>query len=180
MKIRDMFKNANGEVVTVVEVDETRKTCMIEFEDGRTRSLTFSTLKDKRRWTKLSDDDQYVAEIMKQKEDLGIECPSIESVEIVSEDSKLVPMPGAEKLAELKDEYAGDGTPLAEVGKEIAEQAKQKAKKASKKNLIEYNGKSLTLHGWAKELNVPFGTLYARVTRFNWTYEEALSGIKNK
>lgn len=148
MKINDMFKNVNGEVATVVEVDETRKTCMIEFTDGRTKSLTFSTLKDKRRWTPVED--------------------------------KLVPMPGAEKLAELKDEYAGDGTPLAEVGKEIAEQAKQKAKKASKKNLIEYNGKALTLHGWSKELGVPFGTLYARVTRFNWTYEEALSSIKNK
>jgi hypothetical protein len=49
---------------------------------------------------------------MKQKKELGIECPKIESVEIVN---------------------AGDGTPLAEVGKEIAEQAKEKSKKASKK-----------------------------------------------
>lgn len=41
---------------------------------------------------------------------------------------KLVPMPGAEKLAELKDDdKCGDGTPLAEVGKEILEQAKQKS-----------------------------------------------------
>lgn len=159
MKINDMFKNVNGEVATVVEVDETRKTCMIEFTDGRTKSLTFSTLKDKRRWTKISDDDQYVAEIMQQKKDLGIECPEINPEEV---------------------NVCGDGTPLAEVGKEIAEQAKQKAKKASKKNLIEYNGKALTLHGWAKELGVPFGTLYARVTRFHWTYEEALSGVKNK
>lgn len=161
MKKNDMFKNMKGEVVVVVEVDEVRKTCMIQLPDGKTRDLSFSTLKDKRRWTPVD---------VKAETDL-----------------------------------AGDGTPLAEVGKEIAEQAKQKAKeelkkakkanniakasklaktvaekKSSKKNLIEYNGKALTLHGWAKELNVPFGTLYARVTRFNWTYEEALSGKKNK
>lgn len=171
MKIREMFKNKNGEVAEIIEVDEARKTCMIEFEDGKTKNLSFSTLKDRRRWIKLSDADEYVAEVMEQKEDLGIECPKIDPEEVEVIEDKLVPMPGAEKLAELKDEYAG---------KEIAEQAKQKAKKASKKNLIEYNGKSLTLHGWAKELGVPFGTLYARVTRFHWTYEEALSGVKNK
>ena len=35
-----------------------------------------------------------------------------------------------EAIVESNDEVAGDGTPIAEVGKEIAEQAKQKAKKA--------------------------------------------------
>lgn len=38
----------------------------------------------------------------------------------------------AEKPVELKEEYCGDGTPLAEVGKEIAEQAKKKSKAVKK------------------------------------------------
>lgn len=150
MKINDLFKNNNGEVVKVVEIDEARKTCMIETTDGKTKQLSFSTLKDKRRWIPAKEDDQHIVE-------------AVEAAEVIYEDT------------------CGDGTPLAEVGKEIAAQAKEKAKKASsKRNLIEYNGKALTLHGWAKELGIPFGTLYARITRFNWTYEEALSGVKNK
>lgn len=60
-------------------------------------------------------DAEQTAEVMKQKKELGIECPPIKSVEIVSTDC------------------AGDGTPLAEVGKEIANDAKQKAKDAKSK-----------------------------------------------
>lgn len=48
-----------------------------------------------------AENDAYVAEVMQQKEDLGIECPSIDSVE-------LVPMPGAEKLSELKEDVQSD------------------------------------------------------------------------
>lgn len=56
-----------------------------------------------------ANDDAYVAEVMQQKADLNIECPTIDSVEIVDE------------------EICEDGTPYAEIGKEIAEQARQKA-----------------------------------------------------
>jgi hypothetical protein len=59
---------------------------------------------------------------------------------IAAEDAKnaktdnLVPMPGAEKLAELKKEVSedkcADGRTYAEIGKEIAKEAKEKAKKA--------------------------------------------------
>lgn len=94
----------NGIIGTVVEHDEVRKTVLLECDNGKTVPLTTSTLK---RWWKPVED----------------------------EDEKLVPMPGAEKLAELKEEVedkAGDGTPLAEVGKEIAAQAKEKAKAAKK------------------------------------------------
>lgn len=69
---------------------------------------------------KVETDDELVAEIMNQKAELGIECPEIKSVEIVN---------------------AGDGTPLAEVGKEIVEQAKEKAKKASKKKASKKSAK---------------------------------------
>jgi hypothetical protein len=50
----------------------------------------------------------------------------------------------AEKLVELKEEYCGDGTSLAEVGKEIAEQAKQKANVAKKNNKKQKTVKSVS------------------------------------
>jgi hypothetical protein len=53
-----------------------------------------------------AENDAYVAEVMQQKADLGIECPPIDSYEVVEEN--LVPMPGAEKLAELKEEVQSD------------------------------------------------------------------------
>lgn len=49
-----------------------------------------------------AENDAYVAEVMQQKKDLDIECPKIDSYEVIEEN--LVPMPGAEKLAELKKE----------------------------------------------------------------------------
>ena len=94
------------------------------------------------------------------------------------EEPKLVPMPGAEKLAELKDEYAGDGTPLAEVGEEIAEQAKIKAetaKRSKNSNMIEYNGRSQSLTKWAKELGMPVQTLYYRIKMKGWDIEKAFT-----
>ena len=116
----------NGKVAEVIKQDDKAATYKIRFiADGTTKDISYSTFK---RWYKKIDtidpeeipDDQYTAEIMAQKKDLGIECPEIKEVE-------LVPMPGAEKLADLKEEYCGDGTKYAEVGKQIAEQAKQKA-----------------------------------------------------
>ena len=68
--------------------------------------------------------DEYVAEVMEQKKELGIECPPIESVEIVSEDK------------------CADGTDYSEIGKEIAEEAKQKAK-AVKKSKVKVDGRKM-------------------------------------
>lgn len=62
-----------------------------------------------------AENDAYVAEVMEQKEELGIECPAIESYEVVDTEK------------ELTDEQ------YAEIGKEIAEEAKEKAKRAKKK-----------------------------------------------
>lgn len=108
----------NGKVAEVIKQDDKAATYKIRFiADGTTKDISYSTFK---RWYKKIDtvdpeqipDDEYTAEIMAQKKDLGIECPEIKEVEVVSAD------------------VAGDGTPLAEVGKEILEQAKQKAKAA--------------------------------------------------
>lgn len=59
-------------------------------------------------------DDKYVEEIMEQKQQLGIEVPEIKSFEIVEDNS------------------CADGTTYEQIGKEIADQAKEKAAKAKK------------------------------------------------
>ena len=126
----------NNKVMEIIKEDEKRGTMIIQFEDGTNSSITTGTFK---RWYKkveeVYDADveecaaeeiatlekteaEYVAEIMEQKKELGIECPPIDHIEIVS------------------DHTCGDGTPLAEVGKEIAKQAKEKAQKAKKERKV--------------------------------------------
>lgn len=40
---------------------------------------------------------------------------------------------------------------------------------------LTFNGKTQTIREWAKELEMPWPTLYDRVNRNNWTVEEALT-----
>ena len=122
------FQNTrNFKVALFVSHDDVRKTTMLEYVDtGKSFELCDSTLK--RWWKKVEG----------------------------QEEGHLVPMPGAEKLQELKEEYstecpdidqeeldeivqasemfAGDGTPYTDVMKEIQEGAKQKAEEASAGN----------------------------------------------
>ena len=121
MATRYMNKK-NNKVMEIIKEDEKRGTMIIQFEDGTNSSITTGTFK---RWYKkveeqavVDPDSSYVAEIMEQKKELGIECPPIDHIEIVS------------------DYTCGDGTPLAEVGKEIAKQAKEKAQKAKKEKKV--------------------------------------------
>lgn len=52
-------------------------------------------------------------------------------------------------------------------------------KKIKKPNLkiqeLTFEGKTQSIGAWAKELNLPYPTLYDRVNRNNWTTEEALT-----
>ena len=77
-----------GAMGTIVEVNDKFKTAIIEMEDGSLTNYSVSTLKDKRRWLPVDVkeeevEEEYVEEIMKQKKDLGIECPKIDSYEAV-------------------------------------------------------------------------------------------------
>lgn len=110
---RTLYENKqNFRRAFVISHDDKRKTSQLEdAETGRTFDLSDSTLK---RWWKVIDE----------------EAPEVQEAE-------LVPMPGAEdpnwgKEHWAADDVAGDGTPLAEVGKEIAAQAAEKAKQAAK------------------------------------------------
>lgn len=67
---------------------------------------------------------------------------------------KLVPMPGAEKLADLKAEVS----------------AKSDRKRGQ---LIEYKGKAQNICAWAKELGKSANTLYGRIYKLGWSVEDA-------
>lgn len=125
----------NGKVLTVVEFNEKTKVYLVKFEDGKETNLTSSTLK---RWY-LPVNEEASKEASKPKKTSKKEKeenkPIAKKTTAKKENTakkELVPMPGIEKLSDLKEEYSGDGTPLAEVGKEIAKQAKEKAAKVAK------------------------------------------------
>lgn len=87
MKVGDKFKNVStGEIFTVTVINEKFKQIAVEGKDGKAKPYSSSTLKDKRRFIPVDDDEQYVAEVMQQKKDLGIECPEIDSYEVVEDD----------------------------------------------------------------------------------------------
>ncbi len=121
------------------------------------------------------------AEEMNKQNEKELAKEEAEAVKI--EEPKLVPMPGTEdpdwgKKHFASDEIASDGTPLAEVGKEIAEQAKEKAAAVNKPKRgakIEYNGKSQNICAWAKELGVSANTLYSRIYILGWDVEKAFT-----
>ena len=75
-------------------------------------------------------------------------------VETAEKETKLIPMPGAEKLADLKAEVS----------------AKPERKRGQ---LIEYNGKAQNICAWAKELGKSANTLYGRIYKLGWSVEKA-------
>ena len=92
------------------------------------------------------------AEEMNKQNDKELKKEEAAAVKI--EEHKLVPMPGAEKLAELKNE-----APL----------------KPKRGALITYNGKSQNICAWAKELGKSANTLYARLYKYGLSVEEAFT-----
>jgi len=128
---------------------------------------------------------EMLKEKMQARRELRNECPEISEEEM-------------NEIQQAMDDFAGDGTPLNEVGKEIAEQAKQKSKlvpmpgiedpdwgkkhvesfdKPERKRgaLIEYNGKAQNICAWAKELGVSANTLYSRIYILGWDVEKAFT-----
>lgn len=79
------------------------------------------------------------------------------------------------RIQEVLDARAAE-----EAAKKAAEEAaKQEAKKPAHRenpvvrNVYEFNGKKLSIGGWAKELGIPVSTLRARL-RNGWTIEQTL------
>ena len=82
-----------GAMGTIVEVNDRFKTAIIEMEDGSSANYSVSTLKDKRRWLPVGVEEEEVKEATIEEEN---------APEMSEEVHNLVPMPGAEKLADLK------------------------------------------------------------------------------
>lgn len=109
----------NGKVAEFVRDNGDKfKTVTLCYEDGKEFDYQYSTLK--KSFKKLPDeDDKYVAEIMEQKKELGIECPTIDPKEV-------------EVVSDPKEDVASDGTPFTDVMKEIQEGAKERAKQVKR------------------------------------------------
>ena len=82
-----------GAMGTIVEVNDRFKTAIIEMEDGSSANYSVSTLKDKRRWLSADVEEEEVKEATIEEEN---------APEMPEEAHNLVPIPGAEKLADLK------------------------------------------------------------------------------
>lgn len=81
---------STGLVGTIVEVNDKSKTGVIEMSDGSTKAQSFTTFKDKRRWLPVDVKEE---EVTIEEENAS---------EVPEETHNLVPMPGTEKLADLK------------------------------------------------------------------------------
>ena len=104
----------NGKVMEILKQDDKKGTMLIQYEGGTSTSITTGTFK---RWfKKLEDnvtakdekpvkkdgkavkqenmnpdnipDDKYVTQVMEQKQELNIECPPIDRVDIVTTDNE--------------------------------------------------------------------------------------------
>ena len=82
-----------GAMGTIVKVNDKFKTAIIEMEDGSSTNYSVSTLKDKRRWLPVDVEEEEVKEATIEEEN---------APEMSEEVHNLVPIPGAEKLADLK------------------------------------------------------------------------------
>lgn len=136
----------NGKVAVVMQEDAKYKTALIQYEDdGKEQEISFSTLK--RWWEEIEDDDEVVDDEDLEEDDLeddedeeyeedddeDEEVDEDEEEDFDEEDEDALDEDGDDKEEEEEveeDDLAGDGTPLKEVGKQIAEQAKKKAEKA--------------------------------------------------
>lgn len=140
----------NGKVASQAQFNEKTKTWIMDYEDGTNTTVSSSTLK---RWWKPVEEevvedpaDVEVQEVMRQKKELGIECPEIDPAKV--------------EIKVIDPDVAGDGTPLKEVGKQIFEQAEKKAEKAKAERQANERKKSAK----AEKISVP--ELIAKVRPF--------------
>ena len=121
----------NGREAIVVSENEKTKILTIEYLDnGQTADINPSTLK--RWWKPIEDQDQDpVVDTKKEQVTAAIKKAVKDQKAKAASAPKAAPKAKTKTKPSEDDDKAGDGTPLAEVGKEIAAQAKAKAKEAS-------------------------------------------------
>lgn len=171
MKVGDKFKNVStGEIFTVTVINEKFKQVAVEGKDGKAKPYSSSTLKDKRRFIPIEDDEQYVQEVMQQKKDLGIECPKIDSYEVVEDDR--VSAEDLEKalmtLAKKSGRKKASGE-LTGVGKDIKDYTVAAAKKLGAE-VCESNGRFISF----KVNNKMFAAI------FSYSKKSLTLGVRSK
>lgn len=136
-----------GAIAELVGENEKFKTVDLLKEDGTSTTISIATLK--RWWKAIPEEEKTTKEASKYVEASQVITKELNKnnskslKQMVDEQAekvdkpKLVQMPGTEdpdwgKKHFAPEKCAGDGTSLAQVGKEIASQAKDKAKKVSK------------------------------------------------
>ena len=196
----------NNRIALFISHDDRCKTTKLQWEeDGKSFDVSDSTFK---RWYKKLEDQEPVVEVestlvaMPGTEDpewgkkhfggqetdsavveLAMECPEIQEEEL-------------SEIQQAMDDFAGDGTPLAEVGKEIFQQAKEKAKTAkrtkAKKEMSSYVQDAMDfVFAWVKEhgddIFVPANGMNMRsfkvdghmYTKFDFTCTSITIGVKS-
>ena len=86
--------------------------------------------------------------------------------ELETEEPELVPMPGADKLEELKKET--------QVTEEKDDQPIEQPK-PKRGALIEFDGKAQNICKWGEELGISPNTLYGRIYKMGWSVERAFT-----
>lgn len=131
MEIGTILKKAKtGEQIEVININDVTKVAMVRLEDGKTRPYSMNTLKDKRQW------------IPVEQEEVNSDPAPIEEDE-------------EENLTD--EDYAAIGKEIAEQAKEKAEGVKEdKEEKSGRKPriTITYNGKTQTPGEWATEFGM--------------------------
>lgn len=139
------FIHANSE-----DIDPKTKTVLYLDADGKNKSMSIATLK---RWYKPVDD--WDTAIEREAEEQPAE---LEETEV----------------------FETEETETEETETEETEEPKAKKKNMARKpkslkvTELTYNGETKSLRDWAKELNLPYPTLYDRINRNGWPTDEAI------
>lgn len=175
MELGSKLKSVStGEIFTVEEINKKFGQIIIAGEDGKTKAYSATTLKDKRKFVPIDGDDQYVREVMQQKKDLGIECPEIDSYEVIgddgvsAEDLEKTPMKQAKKTSGKKRAEKTSGE-LNGVGADIKDYTITVAKKLGAE-VCESNGRFISF----KVNNKMFAAI------FSYSKKSLTLGIRGK
>lgn len=125
MEIGTILKKAKtGEQIEVININDVTKVAMVRLEDGKTRPYSMNTLKDKRQW------------IPVEQEEVNSDPAPVEEVnpEVISDQ---------EEVNEVTEEKA-----------EEVKEAKEEKSGRKPRITITYNGKTQTPGEWATEFGM--------------------------
>lgn len=154
--------------VNMEDLDPKTKTITYLDADGKIKSMSIATLK---RWYKKVDD--WDSAMAREAEPEATEPETTETAETAEPETVEVVPP-----AELAETEAPAQVEAAEPETEAPAKAKRKNMARKPKSLkiteLTWNNETKSLRNWAKELNLPYPTLYDRINRNGWSVEDAI------